>query len=105
MISTIAFLGRASDRIEGHPQFRMIDIESVEAFDEKTFVSHIPVRHWDRESTDNALLKIPNGHFVVIFGRLESHPKLGLYVLAEPFQYFSSNLAIHKLYSKEESQE
>ena len=64
----------------------------TEAFDEKTFVSHIPVRHWDRESTDNALLKIPNGHFVVIFGRLESHPTLGLYVLAEQIRHFSSNL-------------
>ena len=105
MISTVAILGRACDRIEGHPNFRYIEIVSMEAFHENTFVSYIPVKHWDRESTDNALLKIPNGHFVVIFGRLESHPELGLFVLAEQFQYFSSNLAIHKLVNKEEKQD
>ena len=102
MISTVAILGRASDRIEGHPDFRMIEIESMEAFHENTFVSHIPVKHWNRDLSDNPLLKIPNGHFVVIFGRLESHPELGLFVLAEQYQYFSSNLAIHQNKNEEE---
>ena len=92
MIITVALLGRTSDRIPGYPQFRMIEIESVEAFNEDTFVSHIPAKYWVRESTDNAFTRIPNGHFVVIFGRLESHPELGLYVLVEQIRHFSSNL-------------
>ena len=92
MISTVALLGRTCDRIPGYPQFRMIEIESVEAFNEDTFVSHIPAKYWARESTDNAFTRIPNGHFVVIFGRLESHPELGLYVLVEQIRHFSSNL-------------
>ena len=104
MISTVALLGRASDRIIGHPDFRMIELESVEAIHENTFISHIPVKHWDRDSVDNPLLKIPNGHFVAIFGRLESHPELGLFVLVEQYQYFSSNLAIHQNQNKEENQ-
>ena len=96
MISTIALLGRASDRILDYPQFRMVEIESVEAFNEDTFVSHIPVKYWDRESTDNPLMRVPNGHFMVIFGRLESHPELGLFVIVEQMRHFSSNLKIHQ---------
>ena len=96
MISTIALIGRTSDRIEGYPLFRMVEVESVEAFDEKTYLSKIPVRYWDRDLPDNPLLRIPNGHFVVIFGRLESYPGLGLYVLVEQMNYFNSNLRVHQ---------
>lgn len=95
MISTITLLGQASDLIPGYNAFRYIDIESREPFDENSFYSKIPVMYWDR-STSNPLLNIPNGHFVVIFGRLESHPKLGLYVLVEQIRHFSSNLKIHQ---------
>lgn len=95
MISTITLLGQASDRIEEFNTFRYVDIESREPFDENSFFSKIPVMYWDRSSS-NPLLKIPNGHFVVIFGRLESHPKLGLYVLAEQIRHFPSNLLIHQ---------
>ena len=95
MISTITLLGQASDLIPGYNAFRYIDIESREPFDENSFYSKIPVMYWDRSST-NPLMKIPNGHFVVIFGRLESHPKLGLYVLVEQMRHFSSNLSIHQ---------
>ena len=95
MISTITILGQASDRIEGFNTFRYVDIESREPFDENSFYSKIPVMYWDRSSS-NPLLKIPNGHFVVIFGRLEAHPKLGLYVLAEQIRHFPSNLKIHQ---------
>ena len=99
MISTVTILGQASDPIEGYSQFRYVDIESREPFDENSFFSKIPVMYWDRSSS-NPLLKIPNGHFVVIFGRLEAHPKLGLYVLAEQIRHFSSNLNIHQRRSK-----
>ena len=92
MISTVALLGRTCDRIPGHPEFRMIQIDSVEAFHEDTFVSYIPALYWYRKDPDNAFMRIPNGHFVVIFGRLESHPELGLYVLVEQVRHFSSNL-------------
>ena len=95
MISTITILGQASDPIKGYSQFRYVDIESREPFEENSFYSKIPVMYWDRSSS-NPLLKIPNGHFVVIFGRLESHPQLGLYVLAEQIRHFSSNLKIHQ---------
>lgn len=95
MISTITILGQASDPVPGHNTFRYVDVESREPFDENSFYCKIPVMYWDR-SASNPLLKIPNGHFVVIFGRLESHPKLGLYVLAEQIRHFSSNLAIHQ---------
>ena len=96
MISTISLLGRAGDRVEGYPLFRTIEIESVEAFNEDTFISHIPVMYWDRKFLDNPLMRIPNGHFVVIFGRLESHPELGLFVIVEQFRHFPSNLKIHQ---------
>ena len=95
MISTITILGQASDLIEKYKQFRYVEIESREPFDENSFYSRIPVMYWDR-STSNPLLKIPNGHFVVIFGRLEAHPMLGLYVLAEQIRHFPSNLLIHQ---------
>lgn len=95
MISTITLLGQASDAISDHPKFRYIDIESLEPFEENRFFSKIPVMYWDR-SASNPLLRIPNGHFVVIFGRLESHPQLGLYVLAEQIRHFPSNLKIHQ---------
>ncbi len=95
MISTITLLGQASDPINGFDTFRYVDIESREPFDENSFYSKIPVMYWDR-SSNNPFMKIPNGHFVVIFGRLESHPQLGLYVLAEQIRHFSSNLKIHQ---------
>ena len=91
MISTISLLGLASDLIQDHPMFRYVDIESREPFEENSFFSKIPVMYWDR-STSNPLLKIPNGQFGAIFGRLESHPVLGLYVLAEQIRHFPSNL-------------
>lgn len=96
MISTITLLGQASDAIPEHPKFRYVDIESREPFEENSFFSKIPVMYWDR-STSNPLLRIPNGHFVVIFGRLESHPQLGLYVLAEQIRHFQSNLKSHQV--------
>lgn len=102
MISTIAILGLAGDPIPGYPEFRKINLESREAFNETSFFSEIPVMNWDR-SSNNPLLKIPNGHFVAIFGRLESHPDLGLYVLAEQVRHFPSNLKIHQQ-QKEENQ-
>ncbi len=91
MISTVSLLGQAGEPIEGYPEFRMINIESKEAFNEESYSSKIPVMYWDR-SPSNPLLKIPNGHFVVIFGRLEAHPKLGLFVLVEQMRHFPSNL-------------
>ena len=91
MISTIALLGLAGDQIENFPEFRIINIESREAFNEDSFYSQIPVMYWDR-SKNNPLLKIPNGHFVMIFGRLEAHPVLGLFVLVEQMRHFPSNL-------------
>lgn len=91
MISTIALLGLAGDQIESFPEFRIVNIESREAFNENSFYSQIPVMYWDR-SKNNPLLKIPNGHFVMIFGRLEAHPVLGLFVLVEQMRHFPSNL-------------
>ena len=91
MISTVSLLGQAGEIIPDHPEFRIVHIESREPFNENSFYSQIPVMYWDR-SPHNPLLKIPNGHFVVVFGRLESHPELGLYVLVEQMRHFPSNL-------------
>ena len=91
MVSTITILGQASDPVPNFKGFRYIKVESCEAFDENSFFSDIPVMNWDR-STSKVLLDIPNGDMVCIFGRLESHPQLGLYVLAEQIRHFSSNL-------------
>lgn len=93
MISTITILGQADDLIKDQPMFRYVKVESREPFEENSYFSKIPVMYWDR-STSNPLLKIPNGHFVVVFGRLESHPELGLFVLAEQIRHFPSNLKI-----------
>lgn len=93
MISTVALLGQADDLIDGFPEFRHINIESREPFEEKSLFSKIPVMYWDR-TVSNPLTNIPKGHFVVIFGRLESHPVLGIYVLVEQMRHFTSNLKI-----------
>ncbi|NLB49106.1 MAG: hypothetical protein GX813_04655 [Erysipelotrichia bacterium] len=77
--------------IEGYEQFRYLVVESREPVDEQSFYSKIPVMYWDR-SKSNPLLKVPNGHFVIISGRLEQHPQLGLYVLVEQMRHFPSNL-------------
>ena len=95
MISTVSLLGQAGEQIIEHPEFRIVHIESREPFNEDSFFSKIPVMYWDR-SQNNPLLKIPNGHFVVVFGRLESHPELGLYVLVEQMRHFPSNLKQHQ---------
>ena len=96
MISTVSLLGQAGEQIVGHPEFRIIHIESREPFNENSFFSEIPAMYWDR-SPYNPLLRIPNGHFVVLFGRLESHPELGLYVLVEQMRHFPSNLKTHQV--------
>ena len=95
MISTVSLLGQAGEIIPGHPEFRIVHIESREPFNEDSYFSKIPVMYWDR-SPNNPLLKIPNGHFVVLFGRLESHKDLGIYVLVEQMRHFPSNLLIHQ---------
>ena len=100
MISTIAILGLAGEPIPDYPEFRIVNLESREAFNETSFFSKIPVMYWDRSSS-NPFLSIPSGHFVAIFGRLEQHPDLGLYVLAEQVRHFPSNLKIHQ--QKEEN--
>ena len=94
MISTVSLLGLAGDQIAEYPEFRIIHIESREPFNEDSFFSQIPVMYWDR-SSNNPLLKVPNGHFMVLFGRLESHPVLGLFVLVEQMRHFTSNLKIN----------
>ena len=94
MISTVSLLGQAGDQIEGFPEFRIVHIESREAFNEESFFSKIPVMYWDR-STSNPLTKVPKGHFVCIFGRIEHCPELGLYVLASELRHFPSNLKEH----------
>ena len=96
MISTITICGQASDRIKEYPQFRYIVLESREPFDEKSFYCKIPVMYWDRWTTTNPMLKVPNNHYMIIVGRLESHPDLGLFVLVEQFRHFPSNLKIHQ---------
>ena len=95
MISTVAILGLAGDPIPEHPGFRMINLETRGAFNEESYFSQIPVRYWDR-SVSKVLLKIPNDHFIAIFGRLESEPGVGLYVLAEQIRHFQSNLSTHR---------
>ncbi|HHT67056.1 MAG TPA: hypothetical protein GX010_02390 [Erysipelotrichaceae bacterium] len=92
MISTITILGKALDPIKNFEQFRHVEIESREPFEEKSFYSKIPVMYWDRSKGNNPLLNIPTGCLMVIFGRLERHPQLGLYVLAEQIRHFPSNL-------------
>ena len=94
MISTVSLLGQADDILPEHPTFRLINLETTDAFEEKVTISKIPCMYWDR-SKCNPLTKIPNGHFVCIFGRIEHNPELGLYVLAEQVRHFPSNLAIH----------
>ena len=94
MISTVSLLGQADDIIEEHPTFRLINLETIDAFEEKVTVSKIPCMYWDR-STCNPLTKRPNGHFVCIFGRIEHNPELGLYVLAQEVRHFPSNLKEH----------
>ena len=95
MISTVSLLGQAGDQIAEFPEFRIVHIESREPYNEDSFFSEIPVMYWDR-SPNNPLLKVPNGHFMVLFGRLESHPKLGLFVLVEQMRHFPSNLKEHQ---------
>lgn len=89
MVSTITILGQASDPIKGHEEYRNVIVESCEAFDEKSFFSIIPVKYWNR-GTSKVLKDIPNGDIVCIFGRLESDPDIGLYVLVEQLRHFSS---------------
>jgi len=95
MISTITLLGQADDIVEEYPMFRFINLEALDALEDKSTISKIPVMYWDR-STCNPLTKIPNGHFVCISGRIEANPELGLYVLAEQVRHFPSNLKAHQ---------
>ena len=95
MISTVSLLGQADDLIPEHPTFRNINLETIDAFEEEVTVSKIPCMYWDR-SKCNPLTKVPNGHFVCIFGRIEHNPEIGLYVLVTEMRHFPSNLNIHK---------
>ncbi len=90
MVSNITILGHASDPIKGHEDFRYVIVESCEAFDDKSFFSKIPVRYWNR-GTSKVLKDIPNGEIVCIFGRLESDPDIGLYILIEQLRHFSAS--------------
>lgn len=94
MISTVSLLGQADDILKEHPTFRLINLETIDAFEEKVTVNKIPVMYWDR-SASNPLTKVPNGHFVCIFGRIEHNPEIGLYVLATELRHFPSNLKEH----------
>ena len=89
MVSNVTMLGQASDLIKGHEEFRYIIVESCEAFDDKSFFSKIPVRYWNR-GTSKVLRDIPNGEIVCVFGRIESDPDIGLYILVEQLRHFSA---------------
>ena len=101
MVSNVTMLGQASDLIKGHEEFRYIIVESCEAFDDKSFFSKIPVMYWNR-GTSKVLRDIPNGEIVCIFGRLESDPDVGLYVLVEQLRHFSSKSLMNKDKDKKE---
>lgn len=90
MVSSITILGQAGDLLESNKDFRYVIVESCEAFDERCFISKIPVRYWNR-GTSKILLDIPKGDMVCVFGRLESDPDIGLYVQAEQLRHFSKN--------------
>ncbi len=90
MVSNITILGKAGDVVEGHEEYRYIIVDSYEPFDEKSFESKIPVKYWNR-GISRVLRNIPNGHYVCIFGRLESDPNIGLYILVEQIRHFSAN--------------
>ena len=92
MISTVTLLGMAGDQVPGHPDFRYIDLETREAIEERPFFSKIPACLWDR-GISSFFLGIPKGDFVVLFGRIESNPQLGLIVVVEQIRHFKSNLA------------
>ena len=96
MISTVALLGQMGDPVPGFPEYRYVIIETREAIDEATYVSKIPIAYWDKSIT-TYIMRIPKGHYAVVFGRLESDPELGLYVLVEQIRHFSSNLKIHQV--------
>lgn len=96
MISTVTLLGQLGDPVPGCPEFRYVVIETIEAIEEDRYVSQVPIAYWDR-SASNYLLRIPSGHYAVIFGRIEACPEVGLYVLVEQIRHFSSNLKIHQL--------
>ena len=96
MISTVTLLGLMGDPVPGNPEFRYVDFESRDAFDEAPYFSKIPVAYWDR-SVSNYLLRIPKGHYAVIFGRVETDPEVGLYVLVEQIRHFQSNLKVHQI--------
>jgi hypothetical protein len=91
MINTLTMLCQAYHSIEGYPECRYMKVETRKSVEENSQFSKIPVMYWDR-SISNPLLKVPNGHFVIITGRLENHPDFGLLVLVEQLRHFPSNL-------------
>ena len=46
MISTVSLLGQADDILKEHPTFRLINLETIDAFEEKVTVNKIPVTHF-----------------------------------------------------------
>lgn len=95
MISSVTLMGLAGDPVPGFPGFRYIDLESRDAFNEDSCFSKIPVCYWDR-GISSYLLNVPNGHYVIIFGRIESEEGLGLCVVVEQLRHFDSNLLKHR---------
>lgn len=81
MISSVVVTGILKDK--QNEVFRIVETNSTDAFHpEQAIISEIPVMFWTRDKS-NPLMNASEGKFVVIKGRLESHPKLGLYVLCE----------------------
>lgn len=94
-------MGLAGDPVPGYPEYRYVDLETTEAINEEIHFSKIPICYWDR-SISGYLLNIPNGHFIVIFGRIEAEPGIGLHVVVEQLRHFDSNLLRHRSGKKEE---
>lgn len=84
MLSSVVVVGHLGEHID--PFYRYLEVEDENVMHDDLSISRIPIKYWTRMSK-NVLMSMQKGKNLVIRGRIESDPKLGLYILVEDFNY------------------
>lgn len=80
MISDVCVIGRVGEIVS--PNLRMVEVERVAPINGRFVVDQIPCRYWTKKD-GNYFMKMLEGSYVAIKGRLEKDGEMGIIVIVE----------------------
>lgn len=86
MISNVCLTGRLGGKINA--KFRQVEIDRTPIHSDQEVVDLIPISYWNTHH-NSRLSRLDDGVLVMIKGRLERDPEIGIYIQCEHLEYIS----------------